>query len=297
MQSKQKIDIIGACCDLGVHVDGARLAPEKLEKVIDSSLFNKIYNVYQQEGIVKESEKNNKHKNLEPLNEFNNRLYKQVKDVVNEDHFPFTIGGDHAIAMASDLAVINKYKNLGIIWFDAHGDYHTFNTTITGNIHGLPFAAVTGYEKNLITEFHKNGPRFNPKNAVILGGRDIDLPDELNNLKDAGVTIFSSKDIREKGYEEIYSKAFEIASNGTNGVHVSYDLDVIDPKIAAGVSIPAVDGINLEEAYGFAKFMINNKKLLSSIDFVEYNPLKDKDKTTLEICKNILKILFEGLNK
>ena len=198
--------------------------------------------------------------------------------------------------MASDLAVISKYKNLGIIWFDAHGDYHTFKTTMSGNLHGLPFAAVTGYEKTLITEFHGNGPRFNPHNAVILGGRDIDLPDELNNLKDAGVTIFSTQDIREKGFERIYKQAFEIASNGTNGVHVSYDLDVIDPKIAKGVSVPADNGINLDEAYEFAKFIVKSKDLLSSMDFVEYNPLKDEDGSTLEICKNILKILFEGLN-
>ena len=204
MLDKQKIDIIGACCDLGVHVNGANRAPEILEKVIDSRLYNEVYNVFQQEGIVKELDKDNKHKNLGPLNEFNERLYKKVKEVVDSGNFPFTIGGDHAIAMASDLAVISKYENLGIIWFDAHGDYHTFKTTMSGNIHGLPFAAVTGYEKSLITDFHGNGPRYNPKNAVILGGRDIDLPDELNNLKDAGVTIFTTKDIKEQGCEPVF---------------------------------------------------------------------------------------------
>ena len=151
MQKKQKIDIIGACCDLGVHVNGANLAPEILEREIDPKLFNKVYNVFQQENVVKELDKNNKKKNIIPLNEFNTRLYQKVKEVVNNGNFPFTIGGDHAIALASDLAVISKYKNLGIIWFDAHGDFHTFKTTTSGNIHGLPFAAITGYEKNLIT--------------------------------------------------------------------------------------------------------------------------------------------------
>lgn len=296
MQKGQKIDIIGACCDLGVHVNGANLAPEILEKEIDSKLYNKIYNVYKQENIIKELEIDNKKKNLIPLNEFNNRLYKQVKQVVDEGNFPFTIGGDHAIAIASDLAVISKYQNLGIIWFDAHGDYHTFKTTMSGNLHGLPFAAVTGYEKTLLTDFHGSGPRFNPHNAVILGGHDIDLPEELANLKDAGVTILSTKDIKEQGYEAIYKKAFEIASNGTNGVHVSYDLDVIDCQIAKGVSIPATNGLSLEEAYEFAKYIVKSKDLISSMDFVEYNPLRDTDKSTLEICKNILEILFKGLN-
>ena len=235
------------------------------------------------ENIIKELEIDNKKKNLIPLNEFNKRLYKQVKQVVDEGNFPFTIGGDHAIAIASDLAVISKYQNLGIIWFDAHGDYHTFKTTMSGNLHGLPFAAVTGYEKTLLTDFHGSGPRFNPHNAVILGGHDIDLPEELANLKDAGVTILSTKDIKEQGYEAIYKKAFEIASNGTNGVHVSYDLDVIDCQIAKGVSIPATNGLSLEEAYEFAKYIVKSKDLISSMDFVEYNPLRDTDKSTLEI--------------
>lgn len=297
MLKTQKIDIIGACCDLGVHVDGAELAPEILEKQINRKYYNKIINVFQQEGVIKEHEKENKKKNLVPLNEFNSRLYDAVSKVVESGDFPITFGGDHAIAMASDLAVINKYKNLGIIWFDAHGDYHSFATTQSGNIHGLPFAAVTGFEKTLITDFHHNGPRFNPANAVLVGGRDIDMPDEMANLKKAGVTIFTTEDIHNEGIEEISKKAFKIASNGTNGVHVSYDLDVIDPKIATGVSIPAVNGINLDEAYGFAEFILEHIDIISSIDFVEYNPLRDQDNKTLEICKHILNIWFEGLYK
>ena len=276
MQKGQKIDIIGACCDLGVHVNGANLAPEILEKEIDSKLYNKIYNVYKQENIIKELEIDNKKKNLIPLNEFNKRLYKQVKQVVDEGNFPFTIGGDHAIAIASDLAVISKYQNLGIIWFDAHGDYHTFKTTMSGNLHGLPFAAVTGYEKTLLADFHGSGPRFNPHNAVILGGHDIDLPEELANLKDAGVTILSTKDIKEQGYEAIYKKAFEIASNGTNGVHVSYDLDVIDCQIAKGVSIKEKNGINLDKFVSNHELIFYLENILNTTTNEELEDISDE---------------------
>ena len=145
-----------------------------------------------------------------------------------------------------------------------------------------------------MADFH-NGNFYNPKNAVLVGGRDIDKPGEINNLKNAGVTIFTTEDIRNLGIDYVYNKAFEIASNGTNGVHVSYDLDVIDPNIAPGVSIPAVDGINLEEAYSFADYMIKNKEKIKSIDLVELNPLRDIENKTEKIAKKILNDLIKNL--
>ena len=233
-------------------------------------------------------------KNLNELNNFNNHLFNEVKDSLNNNMLPITLGGDHSIAIASALASINKYNNMGIIWFDAHGDFHTFDTTISGNIHGLPFAAITGYEKKLLSEFH-NGNYFNFKNAVLLGGRDIDIPDELNNLKDAGITIITTEDIKKYGINAMAEKAFNIASNGTNGIHISYDLDCIDCDIAPGVSIPVKNGINLEEAYGFVDCMIKNKEKIKSIDLVEFNPLRDKEKITEKIATNILNKLITNL--
>ncbi len=289
----QNIDIIGACSDLGVHVDGAKLGPEILEKNLNQKNINKIINI-KANNIKKELDKNNLKKNLNEINIFNKKLYTEVLNSLNNNNFPLTLGGDHSIAIASALASIKKYNNLGIIWFDAHGDFHTFESTISGNIHGLPFAAICNYEKKDLADFH-NGNFYNPKNAVLVGGRDIDKPGEVNNLKNAGVTIFTTEDIRNLGIDYVYNKAFEIASNGTNGVHVSYDLDVIDPNIAPGVSIPAVDGINLEEAYSFADYMIKNKEKIKSIDLVELNPLRDIENKTEKIAKKILNDLIKNL--
>lgn len=289
----QNIDIIGACSDLGVHVDGAKLGPAILEKNLNQKNINKIINI-KANNIKKELDKNNLKKNLNEINIFNQKLYTEVLNSLNNNNFPLTLGGDHSIAIASALASIKKYNNLGIIWFDAHGDFHTFKSTISGNIHGLPFAAICNYEKKDLADFH-NGNFYNPKNAVLVGGRDIDKPGEINNLKNAGVTIFTTEDIRNLGIDYVYNKAFEIASNGTNGVHVSYDLDVIDPNIAPGVSIPAVDGINLEEAYSFADYMIKNKEKIKSIDLVELNPLRDIENKTEKIAKKILNDLIKNL--
>lgn len=281
------IDIINACTDLGVHVNGAKFGPTELTKNLEHSSINNIVTLQYDDNIVKERENDNKKKNLNELNKFNEKLYSLVSNTLESGNFPITIGGDHSLAIASALASIKKYENMGIIWFDSHGDFNTFDTTISGNIHGLPLAVIANYEKRELAKFH-TGSFYNPKNTVIVGGRDIDDPLEVENLREAGVTVFSTKDVQKEGADVITRKAFEIASEGTNGVHVSFDIDLIDPKIAPGVSIPAKDGINLDEAYAMVDTVIKNKKVVKSIDIVEYNPTLDIDKKTKVIALNIL---------
>lgn len=283
--------IINACSDFGVHVNGAKFGPEAISKDIqENEIGKKISNYYtlHAEEAKKELDKNNKKKNLGPVNEFNTKLYNLIDEVIKKEEFPITLGGDHVIAIASALASINTNKNMGIIWVDAHGDYNTFETTQSGNLHGLPYAVITNYEKKLLADFH-NGNFYNPKNAVILGGRDIDEL-ELPNIQDAGVTLISTEDIHKYGAEAMFKKAMEIALDGTDGVHISYDLDVIDPKIAPGVSIPAVNGINLDEAYKIADLISEeiNKSTVKSFDLVELNPLLDRDKVTEKIAFEIM---------
>ena len=288
----RKIDIIDACTDLGVSVDGAALGPEILTEDFSNENVGNIYILHADED-GKEKEKDNKKKNLKKLNEFNIELYNRVLKSIDEKKFPLTIGGDHSLVIASALASIKKNQNLGIIWIDAHGDYNTFKTTITGNIHGLPLAVIDGYEKMYLADFH-NGSFYNPKNTVIVGGRDID-PLEQENLKDAGVTVFTTEEVHEKGMKAVMEEAVKIACDNTNGMHISYDLDVIDPVICPGVSVPAKDGINLEEAYEAVYQIIKYKNKLKSLDLVEYNPLKDIDNKTKVIAKTILESLINNI--
>lgn len=288
-----KINIIGACSDLGVHINGAKHGPEILENNIDKSNINNIINIYSN-NVEKELDKTNLKKNLSEINIFNSKLYNETLNTLNNDFFPLVLGGDHSIAIGSALASIKKYINLGIIWFDAHGDFNTFGTTTSGNIHGLPFAALCNYEKKDLCSFH-DGSFFNPQNAVLVGGRDIDIPGEIDNLKKAGVTIFTTEDIKLYGPECIYKKAFEIASKNTNGIHVSFDIDVIDPNIAPGVSVPAVEGITLEDANCFVDYIIKNKSFIRSMDLVEFNPEKDLDKKTEQIAIKIINKLTKNL--
>lgn len=288
----KKIDIIDACTDLGVAVDGAALGPEILTEDLINKKVDNIHIIHADED-GKEKDKGNKKKNLKKLNEFNIELYNRVLKSIEDKKFPLTIGGDHSLVIASALASIKKNQNLGIIWIDAHGDYNTFKTTITGNIHGLPLAVIDGYEKMYLADFH-NGSFYNPKNTVIVGGRDID-PLEKENLKDAGVTVFTTEEIHKRGMKAVMEDAIEIACENTNGMHISYDLDVIDPVICPGVSVPAKDGINLKEAYEAVDEIIKYREKLKSLDLVEYNPLKDIDNKTKIIAKTILESIINNI--
>lgn len=285
------IAVINACCDLGVHIYGADLGPEIITKDIKSQ--NK-YTVKMKKQ-EKQFDKENKKKNLEGVNDFNTRLYNQVKDIVKKDFLPITVGGDHSIAIATALASITKHKNMGIIWFDAHGDFNSFETTMSGNIHGLPLAAITHYEEKELTDFH-SGNYYLYKNTVIVGARDLD-PLERENIEKCGVTVFTTEDIKNQGVEEICKKAFKIATNGTNGVHISYDIDLIDPKIAPGVSVLAINGINTEEAYEIVDEIIRKADVIKSVDVVEFNPLRDKNKVTENITKTVFNKLYDNLLK
>ena len=279
------INIINACTDLGVHVNGANLGPELLTKELNikKDTINK-------ENIVKSTDKLDLKKNLSEVNKFTSQIYNKTLEILENGDFPLLIGGDHSSAIGSALAS-RKCNNIGVIWIDAHGDYNTFETTRTGNLHGLPLAAITGYKCDLLTNFITN-EFINPKNTVIVGARSID-PWEIGNLEDAGVTIFTTQDIHEKGSQAIMDEAFKIALNNTDGTHISYDLDVIDPMIAPGVSVPEVNGITLYEANEIMDYLVNRKEDIKSMDIVEFNPTKDiNDKTktiALELINKFIK--------
>lgn len=283
-----KITLIEANEDLGVKVDGANLGPNVLTSYFDINTL-----VVNKPDVIKEKDANNLKKNLDGINLFDKELYQVCLSVKNKNEFPLVIGGDHTVAIPSSLASIKKEDSLGIIWIDAHADYNTFDTTRTGNIHGLPLAAANGICP-LLTTFH-DGNYFNHENTVIVGGRDIDEW-EYPNLEKDNITVFTTEDIKKYGVQEIMKKAFAIANNGTNGVHISYDLDVIDPKIAPGVSVPAINGINEEEAFLIVDELIKNKNIIKSMDLVEFNPTKDINDKTKNIAIKILEKVIKNFS-
>ena len=274
-------DLINACSDLGVHLEGAEQGPKIIAKLINNNKINDKICI-EKNNVIKEKNHNNLRKNINEINIFLQKLYNQVDYSIKHNIFPITLGGDHTIAISSILASLNNHDNLGIIWIDAHADFNTFETTETGNIHGLPLAAVCGLCKDLTN--HLTNKYIDSKKCVIVGARSIDK-EELNNLKKYGVTYFSTIDLKQEGINNIMNKAFNIAGNN---VHVSYDLDVIDPNIAPGVSIPEINGINENEAKEIINYLKNKREFIKSFDLVEYNPTFDNNNKTLNIALNLL---------
>ena len=287
--------IFGAGTDLGVHIDGAQLGPVQLMNDLKSFYTGESMLFERDKDIIKSRNLSDRRKNEYEIEKFNSELYKNMVEKIKEEYFPIMLGGDHSAAIASVLASAKVNTDIGIIWIDAHTDYNTFETTITGNIHGLPLAAVTGYKCSELRSYH-NGKIVQPSRTVVVGARSIDEK-EKDNLRYAGVTVFSTEDIKEKGIEAVMNEAFEIAGYKTKGIHVSYDLDVIDPDVAPGVSIPEFDGINEEEAMKINEYLVNHMKDIVSFDLVEFNPLRDVDRKTEQIALNILAQIIKAVEK
>lgn len=291
-----KTIVVGAGSDLGVNIDGAHLGPVQLINDLKSFYQGETISILQDDKIIKSRNLSDRRKNEYEIDKFNTTLYNKMSEKINEDYFPVLIGGDHSVSVASALASAKKYKNIGIIWFDSHTDYNTFDTTVTGNIHGLPLAAITGYKNHELRYFH-DGEIIQPTKAVVVGARSID-DWERDNIKYSGLTVFTTEDIREKGLKTVVEEAFKIAGERTKGIHISYDLDLIDPSVAPGVSIPELDGLNEEEAIELNKLILEHMKDIVSYDLVEFNPLKDENRKTEQIALNLLaQVLRAAENK
>ena len=278
--------IFGAGTDLGVNIDGASLGPVQLMNDLKAFYKGESMMFEQDKDIIKSRNLSDRRKNEYEIEKFNTNLYKNMVDKIKEEYFPIMIGGDHSATIASALASAKVNIDVGIIWIDAHTDYNTFETTVTGNIHGLPLAAINGYKNSELRYYH-DGKVIQPSRTVIIGARSIDEA-EKDNVKYSGVTVFTTQDIKEKGIEAIMDEAFKIAGYKTKGIHISYDLDIIDPDIAPGVSVPEFDGINEEEAMQINEYIIRHMQSVLSYDLVEFNPLRDVDRKTEQIALNLL---------
>ena len=287
--------IFGAGSDLGVHIDGASLGPTQLMNDIKTFYKGESMMFQQDPDIIKSRNISDRRKNEYEIEKFNTELYKNMVSKIKEEYFPILIGGDHSVVIASALASAKVNIDVGIIWIDAHTDYNTFETTITGNIHGLPLAAINGYKCNELRYYH-DGKIIQPSRTVIVGARSIDEA-EKDNVRYSGATVFTTQDIKEKGVEAVMDEAFKIAGYKTKGIHISYDLDIIDPKIAPGVSVPEKDGISEEEAMQISEYLAKHINDILSMDLVEFNPLRDINRKTEQIALNIATQMINAAEK
>lgn len=290
-----KTVLLGAGSDLGVHIDGAKFGPQQLFNDMKSSYSGEMISFLQDEHIIKSRNLSDRRKNEYSIDQFNRNLYQAIVEQIKKGLFPITIGGDHSISIASSLAVCSTEEDMGMIWISSHADYNTFETTVTGNIHGLSCAAINGYKCEELRKFHQ-GNIIDPRKTVIIGARGID-PWEKDNIKYSGVTIYTTEDLKTKGISKVIEEAFQIAGNRTKSIYVSYSMDILDPEIACGVSVPEVDGITEEDAMMILKEVLNRIDKISGFDIVELNPLRDMNRKTEQIALNILATTIQRIEK
>jgi len=208
------------------------------------------------------------------------RLADQVERFVKAGHFPVTLGGDHSMALGS-ISGAARQRRLGLIWVDAHADFNTAETTPSGNIHGMPLAALAGLgDPRLVGLGQTSQPAVNPAHIAIIGARDLDTG-ERDNLRQAGVAVFSMDQIDRDGLFTVARKAIEIVSRGTDGIYLSLDLDGVDPLYAPGVGTPVSGGLTYREAHLICEMLAETGRL-AGLDLVEVNPILDeRNKTAL----------------
>jgi arginase len=199
---------------------------------------------------------------------------------------PVILGGDHSIAAGSVAASANVVrektgKPLGVIWVDAHGDMNTPDTSESGNVHGMPLAALLGQPPEELARIGSS-PSLRPQHTVLVGIRNLD-DREKEQIRAAGVHVFTMKDVDRDGIARVAERAIALASEGTGGLHVSFDLDVCDPSVAPGVGTPVRGGLDYREAHMLMELVADSQSLVA-LDLVEVNPTLDVRNTTAEFA-------------
>ena len=229
------------------------------------------------------------------ISELSTRLAARVEDELNAGHFPLVIGGDHSCAIGTWSGVhqwLGARGPLGLIWIDAHMDSHTYATTPSGALHGMPLACLLGYGEPELTTIDGTAPKLRPQHVCLLGVRSYEAG-EAALLKKLGVRVITMQEIRSRGVTATLAEAMTIARNGTAGYGVSIDLDALDPAEEPGVGSPAPGGLLCSELEQALRLLRDDPTMLA-MEIVEYNPHHDRDQLTAQAAGALFRAALEG---
>lgn len=229
-------------------------------------------------------------KNVKTLVESSEKLAAKVSNIIQEGRFPLVLGGDHSIAMGTLAGVAKHYKNLGVIWYDAHADMNTPETSPSGNIHGMPLAASMGLGHGALTQIGGYQVKVKPEHIVLIGVRDIDKG-EQQLIEAKNIKMYTANDVKRLGMEVVIAEALRYLSERCDGIHLSFDVDGIEPLEMPGVGTPVTNGISYKASLQAVRLLAASENLVSA-EFVEVNPLLDKDDTTARLTVNLIGALF-----
>jgi arginase len=295
-----RIAILGAPLDLGAARRGVDMGPSALRLAgLGSRIAALGYSVEDLGNVFVEQQESTplgpaNAKYLSQIASACSSLADMVDRAVREGRFPLVLGGDHSVAAGTVAGVSNAYrqqeKKIGVIWVDAHADMNTPETSPSGNVHGMPLACCIGEGPAELTDILGYAPKVGPRNVVLVGIRDVDLS-ERSRVRTSGVNAFTMRDIDERGMRDVMPEALALAGADTAGVHLSLDMDAVDPDEAPGVGTPVRGGITYREAH-LAMEIICDSGQLTSMEVVEVNPVLDSaNRTALLAVELVLSAL------
>jgi arginase len=285
---QSRIAIIGAPMDLGAGRRGVDMGPSAVrvanlnERV--ASLGYKVedlgnIHVVQAESVDAGA---SSARYLHEIAATCTRLANQVESAADQGKFPIVLGGDHSVAIGTVSGLAQRYRKqgerIGLVWIDAHADMNTPETSPSGNVHGMPLACCIGMGPKELTSIYDFAPKVEPRNVAVIGLRSVDA-EEKRNVQRAGVHAYTMRDIDERGLRAIMQEALEVANDGTEGFHLSFDMDAVEPHEAPGVGTPVKGGMTYREAHLAMETICDCDRMLG-LEMVEVNPVIDEANRT-----------------
>lgn len=295
----QRIEIIGAPSTFGQKKLGVNLGPDAIRYAGLLSRLKKMGLDVIDKGNIEvptlDVEKFNSDqeglRNYDEILTVSENLSKATSEIVKKGNFPLTLGGDHSIAVGSISGISQHYENLGVIWYDAHGDLNVPEESPSGNVHGMPLRILAGDGPDELVNINDFTPKVKPENIVLIGMRDLD-EGERKYIKDKNIKTFTMADIDRFGIQEVIERSLEyLKSRNIDGLHFSLDVDALDPAETPGTGTRVMGGLSYRESH-FALELLNESKLVTSMDIVEVNPLIDNSNHTAEQAVALLGTFF-----
>lgn len=294
---KKKISIIGVPSDYGQCRRGVDMGPSAIRYAGVIERLEKLGYDVEDEGdlsVKRETlnyEQNPKLLNYKEVIKISEQLCKKVEETINKKSFPLILGGDHSIAIGTIAGLVTHYNNLGVIWFDAHTDINTTHTTPSGNIHGMPLAICIGLGDESLVSINQISPKIKPENVVIIGARSID-EGERKLIKEKKIKTYTMHEIDRLGMTKVMEETIQyLKIRQVDGVHLSLDLDALDPLYTPGVGTPVPGGISYRESH-LAMEMLEEAGFITSAEFVEVNPILDERNKTAEVAVTLIGALL-----
>lgn len=287
-----RIDLLGVPMDLGAGRRGVDMGPSAIRYAgLGEKLRALGHVVGHLDAIpVPEAEARDpgdpRLKYLEPIVGVVAETADHVARAQAQGRLPIILGGDHSIALGSVSGAARGNGAVGVIWYDAHADFNTAETSPSGNIHGMILAALAGYGDPRLVNAAGPGPHVDPRHVVIVGARDLDAG-EKELLRAADVRVFTMSDLDTRGMASVTREALALATDGNRRLHVSFDMDVVDPREAPGVGTPVPGGITYREAH-LAMEIVAQSGQLGSLDIVEVNPILDRENQTAILAAELV---------